>query len=212
MANRGTPAQPTSSKSFAIDSATEVLARASLATADPITTPPRAHSYPIPVVSRSSSSRGGGVVGGGVGGLAAKRAKPSFKLSDINGGDIIGGGAAGAGLGLGRPNLFDDRPTTTNPPRRTHSNFASPFSNFGKIVDPSGALNFSGKAVLHASGVDFSNGSSFAINMEQLQLDEELGKGNYGTVKKVLHRPTNVAMAMKVRPSLIYHTTQLTHP
>jgi mitogen-activated protein kinase kinase len=35
--------------------------------------------------------------------------------------------------------------------------------------------------------------------MDQLQLDEELGKGNYGTVKKVLHRPTNVAMAMKVR-------------
>jgi mitogen-activated protein kinase kinase len=33
--------------------------------------------------------------------------------------------------------------------------------------------------------------------MEQLQLDEELGKGNYGTVKKVLHKPTNVAMAMK---------------
>jgi mitogen-activated protein kinase kinase len=34
--------------------------------------------------------------------------------------------------------------------------------------------------------------------MGQLQLDEELGKGNYGTVKKVLHKPTNVAMAMKV--------------
>ncbi|EKM80658.1 hypothetical protein AGABI1DRAFT_71099 [Agaricus bisporus var. burnettii JB137-S8] len=33
--------------------------------------------------------------------------------------------------------------------------------------------------------------------MEQLQLDEELGKGNYGTVKKVLHKPTNVFMAMK---------------
>lgn len=33
--------------------------------------------------------------------------------------------------------------------------------------------------------------------MDQLQLDEELGKGNYGTVKKVIHRPTNVAMAMK---------------
>lgn len=64
--------------------------------------------------------------------------------------------------------------------------------------DPSGALNFSGKAVLHASGVNFSNGSSFAINMDQLQLDEELGKGAYGTVKKVLHKPTNVAMAMKV--------------
>jgi len=35
--------------------------------------------------------------------------------------------------------------------------------------------------------------------MDQLQLDEELGKGNYGTVKKVLHKPTNVAMAMKVQ-------------
>jgi mitogen-activated protein kinase kinase len=68
--------------------------------------------------------------------------------------------------------------------------------------DPSGALNFSGKAVLHASGVDFSNGSSFAINMGQLELHEELGKGNYGTVKKVLHKPTNVEMAMKVYISI----------
>jgi hypothetical protein len=65
--------------------------------------------------------------------------------------------------------------------------------------DPSGQLNFAGKAVLHASGVDFSNGSSYAINMDQLVLEHELGRGNYGTVKKVLHKPTNVAMAMKVR-------------
>jgi mitogen-activated protein kinase kinase len=65
--------------------------------------------------------------------------------------------------------------------------------------DPSGALNFGGKAVLHASGVDFSNGSSFAINMGEFRLDEELGRGNYGAVKKVLHKPTNVVMAMKVR-------------
>jgi mitogen-activated protein kinase kinase len=70
--------------------------------------------------------------------------------------------------------------------------------------DPSGALNFNGKAVLHATGVDFSNGASFAINMNQLQLDEELGKGNYGTVKKVLHKPTNVAMAMKVGSVLVW--------
>jgi mitogen-activated protein kinase kinase len=66
------------------------------------------------------------------------------------------------------------------------------------LSDPSGALNFGGKAVLHTTGVDFSNGSSFAINMNQLQLAEELGRGNYGTVKRVLHKPTNVAMAMKV--------------
>ena len=34
--------------------------------------------------------------------------------------------------------------------------------------------------------------------MNQMQLLEELGRGNYGTVKKVLHKPTNVLMAMKV--------------
>jgi serine/threonine protein kinase len=68
--------------------------------------------------------------------------------------------------------------------------------------DPSGALNFTGKAILHSSGVDFSNGSSFVINMDQLQLGEELGSGAYGTVKRVIHKPTNAAMAMKVGPFL----------
>ncbi|TFK73890.1 kinase-like protein [Pluteus cervinus] len=127
--------------------------------------------------------------GGGV-----RRPRPGFTLSDIDPTLIpppaaATAGASGAGLGPGRP--------PTELPRRPQSDFGSPFSNFSKIVDPSGVLNFNGKAVLHATGVDFSNGASFAINMTQLQLDEELGKGNYGTVKKVLHKPTNVAMAMK---------------
>lgn len=74
----------------------------------------------------------------------------------------------------------------------------SKFSSFGKIVDPSGSLKFSSKAVLHAKGVDFSNGQSFSINMDEMQIIEELGKGNYGTVQKCLHKPTNVVMAMKV--------------
>ncbi|KAJ1304680.1 hypothetical protein OPQ81_005819 [Rhizoctonia solani] len=74
----------------------------------------------------------------------------------------------------------------------------TPFANFSKIVDPSGVLRFGGgKAVIHAAGVDFSNGSSFKINMSEFRLDEELGRGNYGTVKKVYHKPTNVVMAMK---------------
>lgn len=71
--------------------------------------------------------------------------------------------------------------------------------------DPSGALNFDGKAILHASGVNFSNGSSFLINMDQLHLGEELGSGAYGTVKRVIHKPTNVAMAMKVGPFLNFY-------
>ncbi|RKP24304.1 kinase-like domain-containing protein, partial [Syncephalis pseudoplumigaleata] len=74
---------------------------------------------------------------------------------------------------------------------------ATPFANFSKFVDPSGKLNFEGKAVLHAQGVDFSSGRSYKINMDELLLMEDLGAGQYGVVKKVFHRPTNVVMAMK---------------
>jgi hypothetical protein len=68
--------------------------------------------------------------------------------------------------------------------------------------DPSGALNFNGKAILHAQGVDFSSGASFSISMDQFELEDELGKGNYGTVRKVKHKPTKVNMAMKVGHAL----------
>lgn len=64
--------------------------------------------------------------------------------------------------------------------------------------DPSGRLNFASKAVLHADGVDFSSGASFKIKMDDFELFEELGKGNYGTVQKVWHKPTKVTMALKV--------------
>ncbi|KAK4700138.1 mitogen-activated protein kinase kinase, partial [Phenoliferia sp. Uapishka_3] len=73
----------------------------------------------------------------------------------------------------------------------------TPFSNFSRIVDPSGRLNFASKAVLHADGVDFSSGASFKIKMDDFELFEELGKGNYGTVQKVWHKPTKVTMALK---------------
>lgn len=74
---------------------------------------------------------------------------------------------------------------------------STPFSSFNKIVDPSGRLSFANKAVLHASGVDFSTGASFSIKRDDLQLLEELGRGNYGTVQKVCHKQTKVVMAMK---------------
>lgn len=52
---------------------------------------------------------------------------------------------------------------------------------------------------MHADGVDFSSGASFKIKMDDFELFEELGKGNYGTVQKVWHKPTKVTMALKVR-------------
>lgn len=178
MLNRGSPASP------GIDSAAQAPQRAPInESSHPLLQ--LSHSFPASPPSSLAATRARGR--GAAVPAAGRRNKPGFKLSDIP--PETGGGALGAGLGAGRPSLAEAR--------RGPSTFDTPFANFNKIVDPSGRLNFAGKAVLHASGVDFSNGSSFAINMEQLVLEQELGRGNYGTVKKVLHRPTNVEMAMK---------------
>lgn len=91
-------------------------------------------------------------------------------------------------------------------PRRDISNNAQTeqrhrnnlFSNYRKYLDiKTGSLKFAGKASLHSQGIDFSSGSSFRISLDQLESLGELGRGNYGTVTKVLHKPTNVIMAMK---------------
>ncbi|KAG1809398.1 kinase-like domain-containing protein [Suillus subaureus] len=183
MLNRGLTASPGSAP-LPSDPAAQAQQHASInESSHPILQ--SSHPYPTSLGSSSATTRPRGR-GGGVP-AAGRRNKPGLKLSDIN--PETGGGAIGAGLGAGRPSLAEAR--------RGPSSFDTPFSNFNKIVDPSGRLNFAGKAVLHAEGVDFSNGSSYAINMDQLVLEQELGRGNYGTVKKVLHRPTKVEMAMK---------------
>lgn len=72
------------------------------------------------------------------------------------------------------------------------------FSNYSQYIDvATGSLKFAGKASLHSTGIDFSTGSSFRISLEELEVLGELGRGNYGTVSKVLHKPTNIVMAMK---------------
>jgi hypothetical protein len=61
-------------------------------------------------------------------GMAARRNKPLFKLSDITGEQESGGGAAGAGPAVGVPD------ETEWPPRRSVAVTSTPFANFGKIV------------------------------------------------------------------------------
>ncbi|CAE6402343.1 unnamed protein product [Rhizoctonia solani] len=193
MANRGqaqsSPAVPGTSD---VADLTNAFAHAGISGSGPASAPP------------TPANRGRGMV---MGGLAARRRAPPGTLGDIDPTlstkppTGIGGGPAG--LAPGRPQLGPD------PPKRPGQG-GTPFSNFSKIVDPSGVLRFGGgKAVIHSAGVDFSNGSSFKINMSEFKLEEELGRGNYGTVKKVYHKPTNIIMAMKAgRPiqSQIYLT------
>ncbi|CAN3371573.1 hypothetical protein DIURU_004013 [Diutina rugosa] len=72
------------------------------------------------------------------------------------------------------------------------------FDSYKKYIDiQSGELKFAGKASLHSKGVDFSSGHSFRISLDELEYIEEIGRGNYGCVSKVLHKPTGVTMAMK---------------
>ncbi|XBW35057.1 hypothetical protein QEN19_000620 [Hanseniaspora menglaensis] len=72
------------------------------------------------------------------------------------------------------------------------------FANFSKYVNvKNGSLNFAGKLSLSSNGINFSNGSSFSITFDELEYIGELGRGNYGNVSKVLHKPTQIIMAMK---------------
>ncbi|KAG1855698.1 hypothetical protein DFJ58DRAFT_348632 [Suillus subalutaceus] len=163
MLNRGSSASPGSAP-LSLDATTRALQHASINESNhPILQ--SSHTYSASPGSSSAATRARGR-GGGVP-AAGRRNRPAFKLSDIN--PETGGGAIGAGLGAGRPSLAEAR--------RGPSSFDTPFSNFNRIVcvslsfsspvimnqnqllpsfsDPSGRLNFAGKAVLHAEGVDF---------------------------------------------------------
>jgi hypothetical protein len=94
-----------------VDSATAALKRVSLG---PPTSQLRKHS------GRSSFVLSPG--------MAARRNKPLFKLSDITGEQEPGGGAAGAGPAVGVPE------ETEWPPRHPEAVSSTPFANFGKIV------------------------------------------------------------------------------
>lgn len=130
--------------------------------------------------------------------MGTRRNRPGLRLSDMGISPDTPGSSPSPGPSAptsGRRAAPPGRLGAAGQPQ--NGAMSTPFSNFSKIVDPSGRLNFSGKAVLHASGVEFGNGTSFQIKMEDLELSDELGKGNYGTVRKVRHTRTKVDMAMK---------------
>ncbi|CAI4211255.1 unnamed protein product [Parascedosporium putredinis] len=61
-----------------------------------------------------------------------------------------------------------------------------------KYIDAEkGWITFEGAATITNKGVNFSNGKSFHMSLDEVEPLGELGKGNYGTVYKVRHaRPT----------------------
>lgn len=52
---------------------------------------------------------------------------------------------------------------------------------YAEFIDKeTGSLKFKGKAVLNSEGVQFANGMSFNISLDEVDTLDELGKGNYG--------------------------------
>lgn len=97
---------------------------------------------------------------------AAGRQKPKMTLSQMGG---------------GQPNGAQNG--EAEPPKEQ-----SQMDKYAEYIDvKTGALKFKGKAVLHGSGIDFENGRSFSISLDEVDTLDELGKGNYGTVYKVRH-------------------------
>lgn len=87
------------------------------------------------------------------------------KLSDING----GAGAPSANANGG-------------------SELSSKMDQFKNYVDSQkGWITFEGAATITKTGVNFAGGSTFSISLDEIDILDELGKGNYGTVYRVRH-------------------------
>jgi len=100
---------------------------------------------------------------GGLPGSGSPTPAGTPKLSDINGGADKGPSINGEGRG-------------------------SKLSDFKNYIDAEkGWITFDGAATITRTGVNFANGSTFSISLDEIEVLDELGKGNYGTVYKVRH-------------------------
>jgi mitogen-activated protein kinase kinase len=64
----------------------------------------------------------------------------------------------------------------------------SKLSDFRNYIDAEkGWITFEGAATITRTGVNFASGHTFSISLDEVEVLDELGKGNYGTVYKVRH-------------------------
>lgn len=119
--------------------------------------------------------------------LGERRAKMggvNMKLSDM-------GGSTPSPTGMRRPgglklsDMGGDKPEQKNPNGSGHG---SKMDDFKKYIDTDkGWVTFDGAATITKTGVNFANGQTFSISLDEVEVLCELGKGNYGTVYKVKH-------------------------
>lgn len=120
-------------------------------------------------------------------GLAARRRNMmgGMSLSDMG-----AGGSPGPGPGMKRPGglKLSDITGDSGVSQANGQKHGSQMDDFKKYIDTEkGWITFDGAATITREGVNFSNGHTFSISLDEVEKLDELGKGNYGTVYKVKH-------------------------
>ena len=118
---------------------------------------------------------------------AGSRKAPS--LSERRAMKLGGLGNPGSPTTGGTPRLSDMKGDEgENRPSINGEGRGSKLSDFKKYIDAEkGWITFQGAATITRTGVNFANGKAFSISLDEVEVLDELGKGNYGTVYKVRH-------------------------
>ncbi|KAM4065289.1 kinase [Hirsutella rhossiliensis] len=89
------------------------------------------------------------------------------------------------GMGFKLSDITGDNPDEQN---TNGSGQGSKMDDFKQYIDAEkGWITFDGAATITRTGVNFANGQTFSISLDEVEKLDELGKGNYGTVYKVRH-------------------------
>lgn len=115
-------------------------------------------------------------------------------------------GQGGPSPAAAPPKLRDLGDDAGNQPSVDGEGRGSKLSDFKNYIDADkGWITFDGAATITRTGVNFANGQTFSISLDEVEVLDELGKGNYGTVYKVRHARPKVPRfgqgLSKVRPS-----------
>ncbi|GJN67655.1 hypothetical protein PLIIFM63780_005097 [Purpureocillium lilacinum] len=101
-----------------------------------------------------------------------------MKLSDM-------GGASPSPGGFKLSDITGSKP---GEPKANGSGQGSKLDDYKQYIDAEkGWITFDGAATITRTGVNFANGQTFSISLDEVEKLDELGKGNYGTVYKVRH-------------------------
>lgn len=107
----------------------------------------------------------------------------SMSLSDMG-----SGGSTPRLSRPGAPKLSDITGEKPDDQQQNGGRHHSKMDDFKQYIDTEkGWITFDGAATITREGVNFSNGQTFSISLDEVEKLDELGKGNYGTVYKVKH-------------------------